>query len=82
MARDVDARPIGPVYMGENCRQYAGSNPLCTRLQFAGSKCRSKFRTLFRLGTLWSPMMHCARDSRWLLLSNPRVGQQRIIIIY
>ncbi|GFV32183.1 hypothetical protein TNCV_1674711 [Trichonephila clavipes] len=39
--------------------------------QIAGSKCRSIFRTLFRLGTLgvksgvfsYSPMMHCARDS-------------------
>ncbi|GFU09999.1 hypothetical protein TNCV_1797031 [Trichonephila clavipes] len=38
---------------------------------FAGSKCRSIFRTLFRLGTLGvksevfsiSPMKHCARDS-------------------
>ncbi|GFV09408.1 hypothetical protein TNCV_1825191 [Trichonephila clavipes] len=39
--------------------------------QFAGSECRSIFRTLFRRGTLGvkrgvfsdSPMMHCARDS-------------------
>ncbi|GFY34524.1 hypothetical protein TNCV_2822101 [Trichonephila clavipes] len=66
---------LGPVYMGENSRQYAGSNPLCTRLHgepaLCGSKCRSIFRTLFRLGTLGvksgvfsnSSMMHCARDS-------------------
>ncbi|GFT44905.1 hypothetical protein TNCV_463181 [Trichonephila clavipes] len=42
-----------------------------TGTKIAGSKCRSIFRTLFRLGTLGvkrrvfsnSPMMHCARDS-------------------
>ncbi|GFY00448.1 hypothetical protein TNCV_1664871 [Trichonephila clavipes] len=42
-----------------------------TTRQNASSKCRSIFRTLFRLGTLGvkkrvfsnSPMMHCARDS-------------------
>ncbi|GFU63255.1 hypothetical protein TNCV_2865951 [Trichonephila clavipes] len=67
--------PKGPVYMDENCRQYAGTNPLCTRLhddlENAGSKCRSIFRTLFRLRTLGvkkgvfsnSPMMYCAKDS-------------------
>ncbi|GFV61833.1 hypothetical protein TNCV_821941 [Trichonephila clavipes] len=56
-------------------RQYAGTNPLCSRLHDDPAKCRLEmqvyFRTLFRLGTLGvkrrvfsnSPMMHCARDS-------------------
>ncbi|GFU26737.1 HTH_48 domain-containing protein [Trichonephila clavipes] len=43
--------------------------------QNAGSNCRSIFRTLFHLGFLRSPMMHCTRNSRWLLLSSARVGQ-------
>ncbi|GFW17446.1 uncharacterized protein TNCV_3240761 [Trichonephila clavipes] len=32
--------PKGPVYMDENCRQYAGTNPLCTRLHDDPAKCR------------------------------------------
>ncbi|GFW07531.1 hypothetical protein TNCV_3916641 [Trichonephila clavipes] len=49
---------LRPVYMDENCRQYGGTNPLCTRLHDDPAKCRSIFYILFRLGTLRSPM-HC-----------------------
>ncbi|GFV91480.1 uncharacterized protein TNCV_2384401 [Trichonephila clavipes] len=31
---------FSPVYMDENCRQYAGMNPLCTRLHDDSAKCR------------------------------------------
>ncbi|GFU66229.1 hypothetical protein TNCV_3839881, partial [Trichonephila clavipes] len=37
----------GPVYMGEDCRQHAGSNPLCTRLHDDPAKCRLEMQVLF-----------------------------------
>ncbi|GFU53359.1 hypothetical protein TNCV_2953871 [Trichonephila clavipes] len=61
-----------------------------TTRHFAGSKCRSKICSRFRPGALevkcgefsYSPMMHCARDSRWLLLSNACVGQLKKVNIW
>ncbi|GFW23120.1 hypothetical protein TNCV_3802211 [Trichonephila clavipes] len=62
--------------MDENCRQYAGTNPLCTRLHGDPEKCRLEMRVYFsyplstrnfggkkRRVFSNSPMMHCARDS-------------------
>ncbi|GFU68240.1 RNA-directed DNA polymerase from mobile element jockey [Trichonephila clavipes] len=66
---------FGPVYMDENCRQYAGTNPLCTRLHGDPANCRLEMQIYFsyplstrnfggKKGSVSnSPMMHCARDS-------------------
>ncbi|GFT50701.1 hypothetical protein TNCV_3963331 [Trichonephila clavipes] len=61
--------------MDENCRQYAETNPLCTRLHDDPAECRLEMQVYFSYplstGTLGvkrrvfsnSPMMHCALDS-------------------
>ncbi|GFX13889.1 hypothetical protein TNCV_3422001 [Trichonephila clavipes] len=56
-----------------------------TTRHFAGRNAGLFFVSTFDQ-VLWgkwlSPMMHCARDSRWLPLSSARVGQQSILTIY